>query len=158
VAFFRQPFKLKRKGDRFDVYVAPELRAGLTGIYSQLDELLEGSPDDPELRRLQPPAYLDDPEREAAYRLLAGEELRTSRRAALQAAIQGLEQKEATEDQLWSWMQAINAVRLVLGTRLDVSEDSEPMPRPAGDPLEAEQSAYLALTYLQYEIVKALQG
>jgi hypothetical protein len=158
MAFFRQPFRIKRRADGFEVYVAPELRAGLVPLFAQLDQLLETSPDDPSLRRLQPPAYLEDEEREAAYRLLAGEELRTSRRAALRATIDGLEQKHATEEELWSWMQAINAVRLVLGTRLDVADDEEPVPLAPDDPLAPEQSAYLALTFLQYEIIKSLQG
>jgi hypothetical protein len=55
-------------------------------------------------------------------------------------------------------LQAINALRLVLGTRLDVSEDDDPDPLPPDHPQAADQGAYTALTVLQFEIIRALEA
>ena len=88
------------------------------------------APTDPLARRLFPPAYPDDPEREAAYELLAGEELRSSRRAALEVMRTTATSEVLTESEVTAWLQSVNALRLVLGTRLDVSEDEHGRRRP----------------------------
>jgi hypothetical protein len=146
----------RRDGD-FDLVLDPVLRTVLRDRLGELDALLEADPHDPALLRLRPPAYLDDPERDAAYQLLAGEELRASRRAAIARVLESLDRDRLSEDDLWGWLQALNAVRLVLGTKLDVSEDSGP-PAPSNPTEEHMVLIYELCTVIQYEIVHAVGG
>ncbi|WP_421117849.1 DUF2017 family protein [Aquihabitans daechungensis] len=131
----------------------------LVTLLRQLGDLLETDPDHPNLIRLSPPAYLDDAEADAAYQLLAGEELRTSHQHAINAVIESLGRDRLTEDELWAWVQSLNGVRLVVGTRLDISEDdhgptfrsTEPEDRPLW-------AVYDFMTLLQHDIVDALSS
>ena len=160
MALFSRPFHVKRRRDgTFELTVDADLRGDLEHLFGQLDELLEQAPDDPAMRRLQPPAYLDDPDAEAAYRLLAGDELRTKRREAIDVVRATLDQERLSEDDLWAWMQSINALRLVLGTRLDVSEDGDLGAHLEPDDPDAPLvAAYELLTVLQFLVIQALGG
>lgn len=161
MAFFQKPFSVKRHRDgTFDVRIDPVLRADLESGLDLLEELLTEAPDDPAMRRLRPPAYLDDDDSEAAYQLLAGEELRTSRRAAIDGVRSSLDRPRLSDDDLWGWLQSLNALRLVLGTQLDISEDDDTF--EAGidpdDPEAALRGSYLLLTFMQFEVIKALDA
>ena len=59
-----------------------------------------------------------------------------------------------SEPELQAWMSAIGSLRLVLGTRLDVSEDME-TPDP-DDPSAGEYALYELLGQLQYLMVEVL--
>ena len=61
-----------------------------------------------------------------------------------------------TEDQLNAWMGAVNDLRLVLGTRLDVTEDMDAV--QLDDPRAPAFAVYQYLTHLLSEIVNALSG
>ena len=78
---------------------------------------------DPGHRRLHPTAYHDDPQRDAEYHSLMGDELLASRLHALDEMAETLRVDTITLAQLTSWMLTVNGIRLLLGTRLDVSED-----------------------------------
>ncbi len=159
MAFFsrRSQVVRRRKDGDFDLLLAPSGRQAVRHLLGELDELLETDPGDPNLRRLHPPAYLDDAEADAAYQLLAGEELRTSRRNAVTLVVASLDHDRLTEDELWGWAQSFNALRLVLGTRLDVSEDDVEIPELAPDAPEAQLWAvYQLVSVLQHEVVTPL--
>ena len=100
-----QVVRRKRRGDGFELLLDDDMRQVVRSLLAELEELLDATPDDPSLRRLHPPAYLDDEEGDAAYQLLAGDELRTSRAEAIAAVVASLEAEELTEDDLWNWMQ-----------------------------------------------------
>jgi Domain of unknown function (DUF2017) len=51
----------------------------------------------------------------------------------------------------------LNALRLVLGTRLDVREDQPPSVDPTS-PHTRESAIYLYLSYLQEQLVEAIAG
>ena len=128
-----------------------ELLANLTG---QLRELLVASTDDPSVRRLFPTAYNEDAERDREYQQLVRDELLERRLAAL-ATVEGtLERDELAEPELSGWLTALNDLRLVLGTRLDVSE--EPIEVDAADPQAPAYAVYEYLGYLLGEAVDAL--
>ena len=78
---------------------------------------------DPGHRRLHPAAYHDDPQRDAEYHSLMGDELLASRLHALDETEATLRSESLTLAQLTSWMLTVNGIRLLLGTRLDVTED-----------------------------------
>ena len=149
---------LKRTGPgRFKIVLDEGTRGVVDDLLGQLDELLEERPDAPELYRLHPPAYLHDPDNDAAFQLLAGEELRTSRQANIAGVRACLEAGEMTEDQAWGWLRSLNALRLVVGTRLDIDDDDH-----AGPPVGIDETTqmlwdvYGFTTELQHFVIKAL--
>jgi hypothetical protein len=89
----------------------------------------------PLLHRLFPPAFLDDEDKEAEYQRLMREELVASRVAAVDNVTKILEPRRGkrgksdakpaalTENETMAFMQSVNAVRLVLGTMLDITDD-----------------------------------
>lgn len=117
-----------------------------------------GTPDDPAVARLFPDAYPDDEERQTEYRLLALPELMEKHLAALDAleATAGAEKLDA--EQADAWLKAINEVRLVLGTRLDVTEEGDERPASLDDPRAPAFAAYDYLSGLQAELIDALEG
>jgi hypothetical protein len=128
----------------------------LTNLVDQLrDLLLDGS--SPLLRRLFPTAYPSDAEADAAYADLVGDQLLAAKLDALDTVEATIEGGEFTEEQLIGWMQAVNSLRLVLGTRLDVSEDLDPGDVADDDPDKALWVSYELLTQMLAIIVDALE-
>jgi len=121
----------------------------------ELDALLDT--DDPGVVRLFPPAYGPDQERSRDFDALARMELIESRRAALTVLADALDRAEVNGDDLASLMRAVNDLRLVIGTRLDVAEDEDPT-RHADGPDAAAWAAYERLGRLLSDIVDALGG
>jgi len=142
-------------GQVLDLQAPQRLRAEVAA--DQLGALLDGEPEDPALRRLFPAAYNDDPEREAEWQVLMGDDLRDSRRAALETLRVTATRTEITEDEVTAWMQAVNSIRLVLGTRLDVSEE-DTGDRPPDDPNAQAFALYGCLSYLLDRTVDSLSG
>jgi hypothetical protein len=109
--------------------IAVPERALITRLLDELGELLKTSATPATAARLFPVVHPDDPEREAEYQRLMRDELVASRLAAIgtvKGVLEGSAKKVTfTNEQLMSFMQAVNAVRLVLGTILDVSEDDD---------------------------------
>jgi hypothetical protein len=120
-------------------------------------ELL-ADPDDVAVGRLFPDAYPEDPERQAEYRLLAHTELLDSHLAALAVLEESADAVHLNEEQAYAWMRAINDVRLVLGVRLDVTEEGTERPTDRDDPRVPAFAAYDYLSHLQGELVEALAG
>jgi Domain of unknown function (DUF2017) len=127
-------------------------RALLRGLPRQVLELVAAS--DPSTHRLFPPAYLDDEEAEAEYRDLMRDELADHHRHALEIMEATLDADHLDEEQLLAWLSALNDLRLVLGTRLGVTEDMTPP--PPDDPTAAAFALYNYLTWLQTTVVDLL--
>jgi hypothetical protein len=130
-------------------------RALVRTLSDELDAALEG--DDDALVRLFPPAYGTDETRSREYAALARQELIDSRRAALATVERALDEPELTEDELNALMRAVNDVRLVLGTQLDVSEE-DTRRRDPDDPDAGRWAAYERLTRMLGQIVAALSS
>ena len=126
-------------------------------LLGELRTLLKLGPEDPRLRRLYPAAYSDDEEKEAEFRRLTHEELSSGRLAAIDTVERTIADDELTPDQLTAWMHAVNALRLVLGTMLDVGED-DPFTVDPEDPNAHEYMLYGYLGLLLEEIVEAQLG
>jgi hypothetical protein len=121
--------------------------------------------DDPQnaalVRRLFPPAYhLDgDHEKEAEYRRFMRDDLVASRHESIGAIEKGLQSGSQLPDaEVDGFMQSLNAVRLVLGTLLDVSEDHDPRFVRDDDPLVGEHQLYGFLSFLLDATVRAVTG
>lgn len=148
-------FRRTRHGT-FQVRLDKEERDVLRGLPGQLRELL-GS-DDPSLWRLFPPAYLDDEQQQEEYRRLMGDDLDRRRRTALDVMEATVDADQLDEDQLSAWLSALNDLRLVLGTRLDVAEDMDEAAFDPADPRSPGFALYGYLTFLQDQVVQALSG
>ena len=114
--------------------------------------------DDPALYRLSPPAYdkLEDEELEVEYRRLMGDDLLERHKAALDVMESTVDRDRLTEDEMHGWLGALNDLRLVLGTRLDVTEDLDVGSLAPNDPRQPAFALYHYLTWLQDEAVSAL--
>jgi hypothetical protein len=147
----RRPFRRRRDG-RFDINLSTDQRNFLRAYLDQLRDLLLA--DDPNLRRLFPVAHADDPEQEAAYQQLVHGQMIEARFAAIEAVEATLDATDVDEAALTGWMQSVNALRLVLGTVLDVSE--EPRQVQPGDADFEAYVLYEELGWLLHHIVTAL--
>jgi hypothetical protein len=130
--------------------LSPEERALLAGLASDLRSQLEGEPADPSFRRLFPPAYEDEQD-EQAYRELAADELLDGRRQALELLASTATRDRLSAEEADAWLRALNDLRLVLGTRLDVQEDAL-----AEAPESPELAIYGYLSWVQEQLVAAL--
>jgi hypothetical protein len=142
----------RRRDGRFDITLGDLERRVLRTYLEQLRDLLLG--DDPLLKRLFPPAYLDDGDREKDYQELMKGDLIESRFAAIEVVEATIDERVVDEPTLTRWLQAINSLRLVVGTRLDVSETPEPFDRE--DPDFALRMLYEQLGWMLSFIVDAL--
>lgn len=149
----RRRIRRNRRGE-FELHLPANEREVLRSLPGQLMAVL-GS-DDRDLRRLFPPAYTEDREAEEEYRHLMGSELEDSHRRALETMAATVDSERLDADQMGAWLQALNELRLFLGTRLDVQEDQEP-PAP-GDPRAPMMALYGYLSWLQDQAVEALSG
>ncbi|CAN5792909.1 hypothetical protein BH24ACT5_BH24ACT5_19490 [soil metagenome] len=175
------------KGDRFVLHLGREERALVTRLLDELRALLlepavaePGST--PLVSRLFPVVHPDRPDQEAEYQRLMREELVASRLAGIAQVEAGLAGRSSNvvfdEEELVVFMQAVNGIRLVLGTMLDVSDgddpldgsddDAEPAPRsdehptgdsgPDDDAFVAERHLYGYLSWLLDSAVEAISA
>ena len=138
----------------FQLRISDDERDLIAGLAGQLRDLLMSDETDG-LERLFPPGYANDPEREQEYQQLTHDELLTKRLASVDVVEDTVTNTRLDEDQLNAWMGAVNDLRLVLGTRLDVSEDMDPIPA-VDDPDAPMLVLYGYLGYLLETIVDAL--
>jgi hypothetical protein len=112
---------------------------------------------DPSVERLFPPAHADDPDADAEYRRLVGAGLLDGKLAALGELARTAGAEQLTEAELESWLGALESVRLVVGTQLDITDESYGFFDPS-DPDAPRLALYLWLSWLQEEVVQALSG
>jgi Domain of unknown function (DUF2017) len=130
-----------------------EERDVLRGLPGQLRELLHTS--DPSLERLFPPAY-DDTDADDEYVALVRGELLEGKLAALEIVEQTVDAERLDEAQLNAWLGALESLRLVLGTQLDVTEATYAAELDPGDPSAPALALYGYLSWLQEQAVEAL--
>ena len=145
----------RAEGGGVELRLSREERTLLAGVVAELRALLEGAPGDPSLRRLFPPAY-DEAEDETAYRELMGGELLGGRLAALEVVAGTLDQERLDAEQADAWLRALNDLRLVLGTRLDVQEDTFAEELRQDDPRAPALAIYAYLSWMQEQLIEAL--
>ena len=112
--------------------------------------------DDPSTKRLTPTAYVDDPALDEEYREMVGDDLQASQLAAFDVVERSIDGSTVSRDELESWMRSVNAVRLVIGTQLDVGEERIEVDKT--DPDYPRYVVYDFLSNLLAWIVDALQS
>ncbi|MGH9282524.1 MAG: DUF2017 family protein [Acidimicrobiales bacterium] len=143
-------------GGGFRLSLSPEEREVLRGLPDQLEEVFDAAPDDPSLRRLSPPAYTDQPDHEAEYRRYMGDDLRQRQRDALAVLRETAGAEELSEEQAQGWLSALNSLRLVLGTQLDITEGDDGLLTDPADPRAPGLAVYGYLSWLLDQLVDAL--
>ena len=120
------------------------------------------APTDPALARLLPDAYGDDPEAAQEFRRYTEGDLRAGKRAnattvlATLAPLAGRGGRLVLDrDEADAWLGCLNDLRLVLGTRLEVTEETELDVR-ADDPRAQALQVYGWLGWLQESLLANL--
>ncbi|HEV7761317.1 MAG TPA: DUF2017 family protein [Acidimicrobiales bacterium] len=148
--------RIRRRGSgKYRVKLRSSEQIILGSLVHQLREQLMASTDEPHLRRLFPPAYANDAERDAGYQVLTRDELLEGRLAALDVVERTLDgSQDLDESELTAWMSTLNSLRLVIGTRLDVDEELPELDE--SDPLAPEYALYEFLGWILAQVVDAL--
>ena len=144
----------RRKDGTFDFRIGEQERELIRTLLPQIQELL--AVDDPSVTRLFPPAYANDEDLDAEYRKLTRDDLLASRFSDFDVVEHTVTAERLDEAEAEAWMRALNGLRLVLGTRLDVTEDMD-RPQP-DDPDAAAFAVYEYLSLVVSELVDALSG
>ena len=157
---FRPP--VRPKGDGFVIDIGADEAALVVRLLGELRELLADPDPSPEsqalLGRLFPSAYPDDAELEAEYQRLMREELVQSRLASIDGVERVLSGNGRVDEAgLTAFMQSVNAIRLILGTMIGVTDDHDSDAIDALDELEAtpEHQLYGYLSWLLEWAVRA---
>jgi uncharacterized protein DUF2017 len=150
----RRRFTRTSSGD-YTVRLRPEERSLLTTLPDQLAALVAGGRTSA-TTRLFPPAYSSEPEMDAEYQRLMGDELIQRRQAAAELVRDTIERDRLSVDELQAWVGVCNDLRLVLGTVLDVSEDRDVLDVDRASEDMPQRVLYLLLSEIVDEGVQAL--
>ena len=153
---FRFRRRIQAKGpDRFIINLDEQERLVLRALPEDMLTALADHDANPLLRRLFPVAHATDDAVNAAYRDLVHSDLLRTRAEILKRVVDTAEARELDRQTLDQWMVGLNTIRLVIGTRLDVTEDASPELQPDDPDLQA-WVLYEFLGSLLDAIVKAL--
>ncbi len=134
-----------------DVVANEDPLAAMIGIDSQAEK-----PTDPISTRLFPDAYPDDPEASLEFRRFTERSLRetnVNRAKSVLADMQGQTTLTLSGDQWQHWVGFLNSLRLALGTRLEVDQDTWTQERAESDPLYQIFELYNWLTWMQETLI-----
>ena len=154
-----KPFRARR--DALVARLDPAESSVLAMLLDQLEMLLDSddAAGDPVLARLLPDGNRTDAEAAAEYRELTESSLRSGKAddlAMVRASLpDGGGEVVLDADQAAAWLRTTNDLRLALGTRLEISEDTEP-PDDVVDEESQQLAVYYWLTALQGSLVDAL--
>jgi len=126
----------------------------LRSLPGQLRDLM--ATDDPALERLFPPAYPDDATRNDEYDELVRPDLTATHLTSIDVMEATIDAERLDEEQLAAWTGAINDLRLVLGSRLDVTEDLYDQGMSEDDPRMPGFVLFTYLGWLEEQLVDAL--
>ena len=154
---------VRRKGGHVVARLDPA-EAGVLGLLlDQLEQLVTADRDDvagdPVIERLFPEGHRGDPRLAADYRELTESALRSGKTDDLATVRANLPadggELRLDPDQAGAWLRTTNDLRLALGTRLEITEDTEP-PEDLADEGGQQLAVYYWLTALQGSLVDAL--
>ena len=149
--------RIRRGG--FQLRIPPPEREVLATVPPMLRSLLAGGDaDDPAMRRLFPSAFLDDAEASAEFDSVVRDDLLEQRLAAIDTMERTLQAERLSEEELVAWLGALNDLRLVLGVRLAVTEESSPEDFADDPESERAYGLYAYLSFLEEDVVRALSS
>ena len=147
-----------KEGDRFTVRLSRGVRGLLVELCRQSRELLEAEDpsSDPAVSRLFPPAYPDDPLQNLEFETNLGGAPRSGKLDALDVVERTANATTLTEDELLAWIGVVNDLRLVLGTRIEITEEATDDDFPADDPRHETYRVYQFLGFLLQELLEGI--
>ncbi len=151
---FRRQIRRGRGGEIL-LRLREDERELLRTLCAELRVRIEEDPADDDLRRLFPPAHTDDADADDDYRRLVGNQLVNGRTQALETVQRTADSDSLSAAEAEAWLTVLNDLRLVLGTRLDVTEEMSFDLDPS-DPRTPELALYAYLSWLQEQLVEAL--
>jgi len=143
--------------DGWIIHLETDERELLVRLMGELRELLTGPEDNVLIGRLFPEAYPDDQEKEAEYQRLMRDELVESRLAAIGSVTETLGPGGPSllnESEVFAFLQSINAIRLVLGSMLGITDDESA--EVADDQDTSEHNLYNFLGWILEWTVRSL--
>jgi hypothetical protein len=150
-----RPFR--RRGGRFVVSIGEGERGLLSEVCRQSRELLEEEDvSDPAVARLFPPAYRDDPLQNLEFEHAVGDAPRSGKLEAISTVERTMHARELEEDELLAWMGVVNDARLVIGTRIEITEEATEADYPEGHEDHDAFGVYVYLTWLESKMIDAL--
>lgn len=154
------PVGIRRRNDgRYSVRLPAHERTVLVSLPSHVMALARAG--DPSTARLFPPAYLDDLDAEADYVAMARPELMEESAEALETFRLTIHNDVLSQSEALAWLSALNQIRLVIGTKIDVQEN-ERYPDPATIAADDVRSQglllYGYLTWLESELLEAISS
>jgi hypothetical protein len=163
--------RFRRSGDECVARFSPEEAQVLRQSMASLAALLadDPDPDDPAVERLFPDVYPEDPVQQAEFRRFTEADLRSAKldqaRTVLADLLDRGGEVRLKPEQAELWLRALTDVRLALGTRLGVADETdieaeidEAVGRNPDSPRVVQLTVYAYLTYLQESLVGALIG
>jgi hypothetical protein len=126
-------------------------------------------PDDPAVERLFPDVYPEDPAAAAEFRRFTEADLKAAKLDQAKTVLSDLLETggeiRLPDEKADLWLRALTDVRLALGTRLGVQDETDietelddAVGRNPTSPRVGQLSVYAYLTYLQESLVGALMG
>jgi Domain of unknown function (DUF2017) len=151
-----RPFR--KRGAGYAVSLSDDERAMLAELCWQSRALLEAEDPstDPAVARLFPPAYQDDPLQNLEFESALGDTPRNGKLDAIATVERTARATELSEDELLDWMKVVNDARLVLGTRIEITEQATQRDFPPDHPDHESFGVYVYLTWLEDRILRAL--
>jgi len=152
---------------RFTPQEAQVLRQCVAELAALLSN--DPDPDDPAVERLFPDVYPEDPDQEAEFRRFTEADLLSAKLDQASTVLHDLVEQggevRLPEERADLWLRALTDVRLALGTRLGIEDDTDinaeldaAVGRNPSSPRVGQLSVYAYLTYLQGSLVEALVG
>jgi hypothetical protein len=159
------------RDDHLVAKLGAEEAAVLRQLFTEAGELLQRpvNRDDPGPARLFPDVYPDSPDDSAEFRRFTESELRSAKVEQANLVLARVPERggevRLTEEEADGWLRALTDVRILLGTRLEVTDDTDPaaeldeeLRRDPSAPRAAELAVYHYLTYVQESLVQSLAG
>ena len=154
------PRVVTRSGSGYVLHIGKDEREVVARLLEELRTMQTDPAADEAVRRLFPVVHPNDAEQEAEYQRLMRDELVESRSAGITTAVEVLgrpgRKVSLDEPEMLAFVRALNSVRLVLGTVLDVTEDDDLNASP--ELLDSpEYQLYGYLSFVLDACIKALQ-
>ena len=113
--------RIDSRQGKFAVRMEPRERELIRGLLDELREMLALAPDDPRVRRLYPAAYAARRGARGRVPRMTRDELQSGRLESIDAVEASVDKELLTLEELTAWMQAVNSLRLILGTMLEIN-------------------------------------
>ena len=153
-----EPGPFHKEGNGYAVDLGAGTRDLLAELCRQSRLLLEHEDpsSDPAMDRLFPPAYPDDPLADLEFGSTLGDAPKNDKLRAIDTVERTANADHVTEEELLAWISVVNDLRLILGTRLEVTDDPDDEGPAPDDPSREAFEVYGFLGMLLQEMLAGI--